>query len=385
MAGPHADPTTLSADELDQLKNTFVTACRILANEGVSEAAFNVSCRLAGGMMMASPVTSPTLVTADNLEIFPIAQGSTSFKAHPAIYEARPDVNAIVHVHPPYAVAFSTLNEEFRPIHHYGAPFHGKITTYRSPGQTASKDRAQELARQLGDNRVILQQGHGSIAVGNDLKEAVLLTLYLEEACKTLAMARQMGQPEYLAPEVSEKIAGQILKPRSQNKAWRHYADKLRIVGHNLPSRSITADSSPELIKKVMQAEFVDVRRFPKLAREKTKKLLYNSDEFHVWVHNDESGKKGPMHKHTADQIFYCLQGECTFRFPNGESEALKPGMVVTIPKGQLYQLHNTGSEPMLLLGSRAEAAGKVRRADNDAVISNVKGEYVVEGKLARG
>ena len=380
MADPHAGPAPLSAEDLDQLRATFVTACRILANEGVSEAAFNVSCRLPGGLMAASPVTSPTLVTADNLEIFPIVQGSDSFRAHPAIYEARPDVNAIVHVHPPYTVAFSTLNEEFRPIHHYGAPFHGKIATYRSPGQTKSKDRAQELARQLGGNRVILQQGHGCITVGHDLKEAVLLTLYLEEACKTLAMARQMGEPEYLAIDISEKITGQILKPRSLNKAWQHYTDKLRIAGHDVPAAARpTGDASPaELIKKIMQAEFVDIRSCARLTREKTKQVLYSSDDFHVWVHNDEPGKKGPMHKHTADQIFYCLRGQCTFHFPNGESEILKPGMVVTIPKGQLYQLHNTGFEDMLLLGSRAEAAGKARRAKDDAIISNVKGEYVI-------
>ena len=217
----------------EELKQTFVTACRILAHEGVTENAFNVSCRLPSGMMMVNPITSPTLVTTSNLEIYPIAEGGESYKAHPAIYEARADVNAIVHVHPSYAIAFSTLGEEFRPVHNYGAPFHGHMTTYKSPGQTKSKDRAKELARQLGLNRVILQQSHGSIAVGKDLKEAVLLTLFLEEACKILCIARQMGTPQYLAREDSEKIAGQILKQRSQDKAWLHYADKVRVAGSN--------------------------------------------------------------------------------------------------------------------------------------------------------
>jgi ribulose-5-phosphate 4-epimerase/fuculose-1-phosphate aldolase len=231
VLGIAASPT----GDLAQLKENFVTACRILLNEGVSEAAFNVSCRLPGGMMMATPVTSPTLVTVDNIDIFPIAQRGASFKAHPAIYEVRPDVNAIVHVHPPYTVAFSTLNEEFRPIHHYGTPFHGKLSVFRSPGQTGSDDRADEIAQQLGNNRVILQQGHGSIAVGKDLKEALLLTLYIEEACKTLAIARQMGTPEYLSLEDSEKISKQILKQRSQDKGWAHYVDKLRLAGMHNP------------------------------------------------------------------------------------------------------------------------------------------------------
>lgn len=214
-------------EDLETLKDDFVTACRILAHEGCTEAAFNVSVRISGHRMMAIPITSPNLVTRDNLKIWSLNEAIDDWKAHPAIYEARPDVNAIVHVHPPYAVAFSTLNEEFVPIHHYGAPFHGKLAMYRSPGQTGTVDRAKDIARQLGDNRVILHQGHGSTMVGADLREAVLLTVYLEESLKILTIARQMGKPETLPLELSQKITGQILKPRSQAKAWAHYAAKL--------------------------------------------------------------------------------------------------------------------------------------------------------------
>ena len=56
----------------------------------------------------------------------------------------------------------------------------------------------------------------------------MLLTIYMEEACRIFAIARQMGgQPQYLTPQQSEKISGQILKQRSQDKAWAHYVDKL--------------------------------------------------------------------------------------------------------------------------------------------------------------
>lgn len=231
MAGAKiADIGAGRADDVEQLKADFVTACRILVNEGVSEASFNVSCRLPGGRIMVHPIASPTLVTADSLEIHPLGAELKNYKAHPAIYEARPDVNAIVHTHPPYTVAFGTLNEEFRPVHHYGAPFLGKITTFHSPGQTKSEERAGDIARQLGANRAILQQGHGCIVVGKDLSEAMQLTLYLEEACKILFIARQMGKPQYLSPEESEVVSAQILKQRSQDKAWRHYADKLRLA-----------------------------------------------------------------------------------------------------------------------------------------------------------
>ena len=230
-----ADIDVLAVDplrlDLGQLKKDFVLACRILAHEGVSEGAFNVSVRTGGDEMMAIPVTSPTLVTTDNLKIHRISEGSPNWKAHPAIYEERPDVNAIIHCHPPHVVAFSTLSEDFVPVHHYGAPFHGKLARYRSPGQTKSADRAREMARQLGDGRAILQQGHGVIVVGKDIHEALILTLFLEEACWMVLTARQMGKPNYLTPAQSEKITPQILKQRSQDKAWEHYVSKLRIAG----------------------------------------------------------------------------------------------------------------------------------------------------------
>ncbi len=222
------EPLTL---DLDQLKQDFVLACRILTHEGVSEGAFNVSCRTGADEMMAHPVTSPTLVTPETLEIHSISGGSDHWKAHPAIYQARPDVNAIVHCHPPYVTAFSAVSEQFAPVHHYGAPFHGRLARFHSPGQTKTVDRAEALARQLGDNRAIMQQGHGVTVVGKDLHEALILTLFLEEACWTNLTARQMGTPVYLTIEDSGKITPQILKQRSQDKAWNHYVSKLRLAG----------------------------------------------------------------------------------------------------------------------------------------------------------
>ena len=128
-----------------------------------------------------------------------------------------------------------------------------------------------------------------------------------------------------------------------------------------------------------MQAKFFDLNNHPELTGHSTKEPLFNGDAYHVWVHVDQPGKKGPMHKHTADQLFYCIQGQCTFAFPNGESEILDPGMLVTIPKGQLYQLHNTGDVQMVLLGSRAESHGKERHTKNNEVIRNIEGKYVVQ------
>ena len=106
-----------------------------------------------------------------------------------------------------------------------------------------------------------------------------------------------------------------------------------------------------------MPAQFIDLNDHPttRTDMEHIKRPLFNSDSFHSWIHADEPGTKGPMHRHTADQTFYCLKGECTFNFPDEPSTVLTPGMIVMIPKGEYYQLHNTGDGDMVMLGNRAE------------------------------
>src|SRR5215471_20515921 len=97
-----------------------------------------------------------------------------------------------------------------------------------------------------------------------------------------------------------------------------------------------------------MSVEFIDLLDLPELEIACSKKVLFTSDHFHTWVHGDYPGTKGPVHKHTADQQFYCVRGECTFHFPDAPSRKLTPGVLVTIPAGQLYQLDNTGDEYMM-------------------------------------
>lgn len=118
-----------------------------------------------------------------------------------------------------------------------------------------------------------------------------------------------------------------------------------------------------------MAVQFLDLIGEPELDVGHSKKVLFSSDHFHTWVHGDYPGTKGPMHKHTADQFFYCVQGQCTFHFPDGTEKAINPGQLMVIPKEHLYQLDNTGDEYMILLGARAEPAGKPRHDSKDKVV----------------
>ncbi|WP_102349036.1 cupin domain-containing protein [Bacillus sp. Marseille-P3661] len=91
---------------------------------------------------------------------------------------------------------------------------------------------------------------------------------------------------------------------------------------------------------------------------ESRKVILMNGPKFHTWLHvYHNPGDHDEMHCHNADQTFYCIDGECTVYYKDGDKEkkdVLKPGMVALIPGGQFYWIKNTGSSKMVLMGSRA-------------------------------
>lgn len=96
----------------------------------------------------------------------------------------------------------------------------------------------------------------------------------------------------------------------------------------------------------------------------KRRTLLMNGPRFHTWLTVYETpGEHDEKHCHNADQLFYCIEGECTMYFKDDSRQVLKPGMVALIPGGGFYWLENTGTGKMILLGARGlsdEASQKI-------------------------
>ena len=216
-----------NSERIDQMKDKFIQACRILMNEGLLEGQYNISIRLDKKHMLINDNVGPLLITRDNILTNTFEEEVMVGTVHPAIYKARPDVNAVIHAHPLHAIVLSTTDDELVLVHNPGSLFHGKIKLYKSHGQVNNKDRAEDIAKLLGDGTVILQRGHGTIVVGKSLEEAVLTTIYLEEAAKVHFMTKIMGTPSYFTKEESEKVSRQVFKERSVKKAWDHYVSKM--------------------------------------------------------------------------------------------------------------------------------------------------------------
>lgn len=87
---------------------------------------------------------------------------------------------------------------------------------------------------------------------------------------------------------------------------------------------------------------------------EKQRTKVFNSRKAHAWVHYyPNPGDHDELHCHNADQLFICLDGECTMTFPDGGKAVLGKGKAALINGGSFYQLENTGEGPMIMMGYR--------------------------------
>ena len=134
---------------------------------------------------------------------------------HSEIYKARPDVNCVIHSHPPYITALSATTRPLRAYNQGGALFRGALGHYTD---TIRLIRTQEMgagvARALGRHRAVLMKNHGIAVACASIEEAVVSAIMLEDAARVQMIAEAVGE---LAPEFSnDDIAGlrdQLSKP----------------------------------------------------------------------------------------------------------------------------------------------------------------------------
>jgi L-ribulose-5-phosphate 4-epimerase len=121
-----------------------------------------------------------------------------------AIFKGRPDVNAIIHTHQPYTNAIGLVQDEFPCV----------LTTLANVAKgsvpvcpyvsAASEQMGHRALQYLKDCDVVIMKNHGLIALGKDLKTALYVAVYTEEAAKTYVMARSMS--EHVAQLNQEQI-----------------------------------------------------------------------------------------------------------------------------------------------------------------------------------
>jgi L-fuculose-phosphate aldolase len=125
---------------------------------------------------------------------------------HLAVYKHRPDVQAVVHCHPPYATAFAVAHE---PIPKCVLPevevFLGEvpIAKYETPGDQRLPDT---IVPYVKDCNTILLANHGTVTFGPTLENAYFNTEIIDAYCKILLLAKQLGRINYFNDQKTEEL-----------------------------------------------------------------------------------------------------------------------------------------------------------------------------------
>ncbi len=114
------------------------------------------------------------------------AAPSSNTGIHVAVYAAHPEAGAVLHAHPPHAVAWTIAHDSayLEPANFEARLFLGNVPVI----QTDDEQPAALVAEALSECPVVLVGGHGSYALGVDLWDALRVTSALEEAAQILML-----------------------------------------------------------------------------------------------------------------------------------------------------------------------------------------------------
>jgi ribulose-5-phosphate 4-epimerase/fuculose-1-phosphate aldolase len=115
----------------------------------------------------------------------------SEFHIHSEILRVRPDVNCVLHTHPPHAVALSNIGGVFEPYSQSAALFVGGVGEYvSSVNLIRTREMGIDVAEALGGHRAVLLRSHGAVTVGRSIAETVIGMIMLENAARIQLMVQ---------------------------------------------------------------------------------------------------------------------------------------------------------------------------------------------------
>ncbi len=229
---------------VERLITELVIANRILANEDVVDAYGHVSVRHPDdpGRYLLSCSRSPALVERADIMEFSLEGRALKDDGRPlylerfihgAIYEARPDVLAVVHAHAEDVLPFGITTVALRPVIHSGAFIGAEVPVWdiaerfgdRTNLLVTNMAQGRDLAQRLAAHNVALMRGHGFAAAARSLIDVVRMSIYLPRNARVQYRAMQMGEIKALSKgEIEARTSGYKPQSPETQRAWQYWA-----------------------------------------------------------------------------------------------------------------------------------------------------------------
>jgi len=253
------------------LREEVVRVCRLMWENGlVSASDGNVSVRLGKDRLLTTPsgvskgflaACDAVLIDMEGQPVGPAAgrgkppKPSSEILLHLEVYRQRPDVEAVVHAHPPLAIAFTiagvALTQCVLPevIVNLGSI---PTTAYATPSSPEGPMVIRELIR---SHDALIVDRHGSVTVGKSLFDAYMKLEKIEHLAQVTLAARQLGRVAELPPaEVRKLVASRRsslgLPPEYQGSGCANCG----ACGRSAPAKAPDDVSEAEVARQVAEA-----------------------------------------------------------------------------------------------------------------------------------
>jgi ribulose-5-phosphate 4-epimerase/fuculose-1-phosphate aldolase len=230
--------------QLEDLLRDLVVANRVLAREDVVDAYGHISVRHPDNPkhFFLSRSLSPELVERHDLIEFdqmgePVDDKRPPYLErfiHAAIFEARPDVQAVVHAHAEDTLPFGLVATPLVPVIHSAAFVGGAVPVWDIRDKFGDTNllvtnmaQGRDLAGCLGPGKVALMRGHGFSAAAGSIFEVVRLAVYLPRNARVQMNAMRLGEPKPLSPgEIAARSASYKPDAPESWRAWEYWATR---------------------------------------------------------------------------------------------------------------------------------------------------------------
>ena len=176
----------------------------------------NISVRVGPNRLIATPSgvskgwMTPEMMVAVDLAGKPLEptsyKVSSEWPMHQVIYQARPDIHAVVHAHPPHATAFAVAGLSLDKAILSEVVLTLGCVPLAAYGTPSTRELTDAIAPFLEFHDALLMANHGAVAYAETLEKAFNKLETLEHTCKISFLARTLGNENVIPGRAIEKL-----------------------------------------------------------------------------------------------------------------------------------------------------------------------------------
>ena len=141
---------------------------------------------------------------------------SSETPMHTLILRERADVNAVIHTHSMYVLAFAVLGRAIPLFCTEGLAIGGPVPVaeYACPGTAATGQAALKALEGPPPVNGVLLRNHGALAIGTDLEQAFGIACRIEIVARIYHLSLQIGEPVAFTEEQIGEIRSRYIRSR---------------------------------------------------------------------------------------------------------------------------------------------------------------------------